>query len=148
MKNEDKYDDIINLPHHVSKKHPPLKRASYAAQFSPFAALTGYDGIVSEAARITDERIELNETDMEIINAKLQIVCDRIKEKPELTVTYFVADKKKSGGKFLKTTASARRIDDVERVIYFTDGTKLPFDDIIDIQSGIFDILKQGGEQS
>lgn len=142
MSNEQKYNDIINLPHHVSKRHPQLNRASYAAQFSPFAALSGYDGIVSEAARFTDERVELGDKENDILNAKLQVIGDHIKEYPEIKVTYFVKDKKKSGGAYLQRNASIKRIDDVERIMYFTDGTNLPIDDITDMQGEIFWVLE------
>ncbi|MBQ7654128.1 MAG: hypothetical protein IJS17_03550 [Clostridia bacterium] len=136
------YDDIIDRPHHVSERHPQLSKASYAAQFSPFAALTGYDGIVSEAARLTDERVELGETEMCILSAKLQILGDHIKEQPEVELTYFKKDKKKSGGAYLQKTACIKRIDDVERIIYFTDDTNLPIDDITDMRGEIFGVLE------
>lgn len=142
MNNDYKYNDIINLPHHVSKKHPQLSKASYAAQFSPFAALTGYEGIVSEAARFTNERVELGDKEKDILNAKLQIIGDHIKEQPELELTYFQKDKKKSGGAYLKKTARIKRVDDVERIMYFTDGTNLPIDDITDMQGEIFWVLE------
>ena len=142
MNNDYKYGDIINLPHHVSKKHPQLSSANYAAQFSPFAALTGYEGIVSEVARVTDERIELGDREKDILNAKLQIIGDHIKEYPEIKVTYFEKDKKKSGGAYLKKTAFIKRIDYVKRVMYFTDGTNLPIDDITDMQGEIFWVLE------
>jgi len=135
-----KYDDIINLPHHVSERHPQLDKASYAAQFSPFAALSGYDGIVSEAARVTDERVELGETEMEILSAKLLIALEHEKEHPLLSVTYFKPDEKKSGGAYLQKTAEIKRIDDVERIMYFTDGTKLPIDDVVNLEGEIFDV--------
>ena len=136
------YDDIIDRPHHVSERHPQLSKASYAAQFSPFAALTGYDGIVSEAARLTDERVELGETEMSILSAKLQIIGDHIKEQPEVELTYFKKDKKKTGGAYLQKIACIKRIDDVERIIYFTDGTNLPIDDITDMRGEIFGVLE------
>ncbi len=142
MSNEQKYNDIINLPHHVSKKHPQLSKASYAAQFSPFAALTGYDGIVAEVARFTDERVELGDKEKDLLNAKLQIIGDHIKEHPELELTYFQKDKKKTGGAYLKKTAQIKRIDDLERIMYFTDGTNLPMDDITDMQGEIFGVLE------
>ncbi len=142
MNNKSKYDDIIDRPHHVSKRHPQLGKASYAAQFSPFAALTGYDGIVAETARLTDERIELGETDMEILSAKIQILNDRIKEQPEITVTYFKPDGKKDGGAYLHKTAQIKRVDDVERVLHFTDGSSLHIDDITDLQGEIFRVLE------
>ena len=142
MNNDYKYNDIINLPHHVSKKHPQLSKASYAAQFSPFAALSGYDGIVSEATRITDERVELGDKENDILNAKLQVIGDHIKEHPEIKVTYFEKDKKKSGGAYLQKIAPIKRIDDVERIMYFTDGTNLSIDDITDMQGEIFWVLE------
>ena len=142
MNNDYKYKDIINLPHHVSKKHPQLSKASYAAQFSPFAALTGYEGIISETARITNERVELGDKENDILNAKLQVIGDHIKEHPEIKVTYFVKDKKKSGGAYLQKIACIKRIDDVERIMYFTDGTNLPIDDITDMQGEIFWVLE------
>ena len=136
------YDDIIDRSHHVSEKHPQLSKASYAAQFSPFAALTGYDGIVSEAARLTDERVELGETEMSILSAKLQILGDHTKEQPEVELTFFKKDKKKAGGAYLQKIACIKRIDDVERIIYFTDGTNLPIDDITDMRGEIFGVLE------
>ncbi len=143
MNDKNPYEEIINLPHHTSVKHPMLGKDSYAAQFSPFAALSGYDGIVSEAARFTDEGPSMNETDAEIINAKLRILSDRIKERPEITVTYFSKDKRKPGGKYVEKTAIAKKIDEVERNICFSDGAKLQFDVITDIRSEIFDVLEQ-----
>jgi hypothetical protein len=142
MSNESKYEKIIEQQHHVSKRHPQLSKDSYAAQFSPFAALTGYDGIVAETARLTDERVELGETDMEILSAKLQILSDRFKEQPEITITYFKPDERKAGGAYLQKTAQLKRIDDVERLIHFTDGSNLPIDDITDLQGEIFSVLE------
>ena len=143
MNEKNPYEEIINLPHHTSVKHPPLGKESYAAQFSPFAALSGYDGIVSEAARFTDDGPNMNETDAEIINAKLRILRDRIKEKPEITVTYFSKDKRKSGGKYVEKTGFVKKIDEVERCALFSDGAKLPFDVITDLRSEIFGFLEQ-----
>ena len=142
MIDEHKYDGIIDRQHHISKRHPQLSKDSYAAQFSPFAALTGYDGIVAETARLTDERVELGETDMEILSAKLQILSDHYKEQPEITITYFKPDDKKAGGAYLKKTTQLKRIDDVERLIHFTDGSNLPIDDITDLQGEIFRVLE------
>ncbi|MCR5330308.1 MAG: hypothetical protein K6E62_03845 [Lachnospiraceae bacterium] len=135
MKAEEKYKDIINLPHHVSGRHPQLGTDSYAAQFSPFAALTGYDGIVSEVARLTDERIGIGESEEDALNLKLQIIKEHIKEKPERTFVYFVPDSRKSGGEYRQKTACVKAIDEVERTVIFTDGTSLPLDDLTDIMS-------------
>ena len=143
MNNDHQYDDIIDLPHHVSKKHKQLGKDSYAAQFSPFAALTGYDGIVSEAARLTDERIELGETDLEILSTKLQIISEHIKERPEITFTYFLKDEKKTGGSYLTKTGNVKQINDIERLLLFTDGSKLPIDDVVDMQGEILNMLEK-----
>ena len=132
-----KYDDIINLPHHVSERHPQLGRDSYAAQFSPFAALTGYDGIVEEIARVTDERIELDDDSKDRISYKLGIVLDHLDDKPEVTVTYFLPDKKKDGGKYVTATGIITAFDRYERIIQLSDGPRIPVDDLLDIQGKI-----------
>lgn len=103
-----KYDDIINLPHHVSERHPQLSKDSYAAQFSPFAALTGYDGIVEEIARVTDERIVLDDDSKDRISYKLGIVLGHLDDEPEITATYFLPDKKKDGGTLATEQASLK----------------------------------------
>lgn len=136
------YSDIMDHPHYQSKKRPHMSMYDRAAQFSPFAALTGYEGIVSEAARFTNERVELGDKEKDILNAKLQIIGEHIKEHPELELTYFQKDKKKTGGAYLKKTAQIKRIDDLERIMYFTDGTNLPMDDITDMQGEIFGVLE------
>lgn len=132
-----KYDDIINLPHHVSERHPQLSKDSYAAQFSPFAALTGYDGIVEEIARVTDERIELDDDSKDRISYKLGIVLDHLDDQPELTVTYFLPDKKKDGGKYVTATGIITDFDRYERIIQLSDGPRIPVDDLLDIQGKI-----------
>ena len=133
MKN---YSDIINLEHHVSTKHPQMSLESRAAQFAPFAALTGYDDAVKETARLTDKRIELDEEMKVIINDKLNVLEEHISEKPTATFTYFVTDKKKSGGSYNTITGNVRRIDLVNNVIILTNKKKIIIDDIIGI-SGI-----------
>ena len=130
MKN---YDDIINLEHHVSTKHPQMSLESRAAQFAPFAALTGYDDAVKETARLTDKRIELDEEMKVIINDKLNVLEEHILEKPSATFTYFVPDKKKSGGSYNTITGNVRRIDLVDNVIILTNKKKILIDDIIGI---------------
>lgn len=136
-----KYDDIIELPHHTSEKHPSLGVSSYAAQFSPFAALTGYEDIVAEAARYTDERTELGDDEAEWLSAKFALLSERIKENPVVTFTYFRRDAKKSGGEYLQVTSRVKRIDEVERKIYFTNGESLMADDVTDVTGEIFDPL-------
>ena len=132
------YDDIINLPHHVSETRPHMSIYNRAAQFSPFAALTGYGDAVKETARLTDEKICLGEIDIDILNAKLQIITEHIKEQPAVTVTYFMPDNKKSGGAYISFSGCIKKIDDYERKIIFTDNTKIPLDDITRIDGEIF----------
>jgi len=105
------YDDIINLPHHVSVTRPHMTAVDRAAQFSPFAALTGYDAAIRETARLTDERVELDEYIKDALNKRLQIIAERMKEQPEITITYFQPDTKKSGGANITDTGTVKKID-------------------------------------
>ncbi len=131
MKN---YDDIINLPHHVSKKHPPMSMYARAAQFAPFAALTGYGDAVNETARITGTRIILSEEMKEIINEKLNTINLSIASKPLATFTYFIKDKKKSGGEYTSITGNVRQIDLANGIIILTNKKKINISDLIDVK--------------
>ncbi len=133
-----KYDDIIDLPHHRSEKHPRMSAIDRAAQFSPFAALTGYEDAVEETARLTDVRLELSEDEKTRINHKLQMIVDKIDERPEITVIYFVPDQKKEGGAYITVSGTVKRVDDFERNIIFFDKTVIPIEQIRDISSEIF----------
>lgn len=135
------YDDIINLPHHVSTTRPHMSAIDRAAQFSPFAALTGYDSAIKETARTTDERIQLDKYEIDALNDRLQIIADRIKEHPEVEITYFQPDAKKKGGAYVTAVSSAKKIDEYERVIVMTDGTAIPIDEIISIDGQIFESI-------
>lgn len=130
-----KYDDIINLPHHQSTKHPRMSIYNRAAQFAPFAALTGHDAAIFETARITDEKIELDEYEKAKIDRKLQVISDNISGRPEITVTYFVHDSKKAGGAYKTYIGNVRRIDDVGQVLIMVDESVISINDIIDIKS-------------
>lgn len=132
-KNIERYADIIDLPHHTSSKHPRMSAIARAAQFSPFAALTGYDAEIKETARLTDEKIELDEDSVNDINAKLQYIKDNIDDNPEITVEYFVPDEKKSGGAYLTLNDRVRIIDEYERAIVFVSGKRVMIDDIYGI---------------
>ena len=136
------YEDIVDLPPHISKNHPQPTMLERAARFAPFAAITGYEEMVLEEARVTDERIELDEGTKEILNAKLQMVLDFIESEPEITVTHFVADKKKSGGAYVKHTGVIKKIDEYERVVVFTDKTSISIDNIYEINSALFSSLE------
>ena len=129
----DNYDDIINLPHFEPKKHPRMSIEARAAQFAPFAALTGYGDLVKETARLTDVRRELDEEEKNIINNKLQILQNRIKKFPQATITYFVPDKKKSGGEYVTITGNIKKIDEYKGLIILTNKEEILIDEIIEI---------------
>lgn len=135
------YDDIINLPHHVSKTRPHMTSSDRAAQFSPFAALTGYDAAIKETARLTDERIELDEYAKDALRDRLQIIADRTKEHPEIVITYFQPDTKKNGGAYVTAIGMAKRIDEFERVVLMSNGTVIPINEIISIDGQIFETM-------
>lgn len=135
------YDDIIELPHHVSTTHPHMAAIDRAAQFSPFAALTGYDAAIKETARLTDERVELDESMKDALSNKLQIIADRLKEQPEIAITYFQSDGKKNGGTYVTAVSTAKKIDKYERVVVMSDGIVIPIDEIISIDGQIFETM-------
>ncbi len=133
------YDDIIHLPRHVSAVHPHMASIDRAAQFSPFAALTGYDAAVKETARLTDKRVELDEYMKGTLNHKLQIIADRIKEHPEIAVTYFQPDEKKDGGAYVTAAGAVKKIDEHERIIIMVNGTSIFIDEVIGIEGQLFE---------
>ena len=134
------YADIINLKRPVSN-HNHLSIESRASQFSPFAALTGYDSEVKETARITDKRINIDDGLREMLNAKLNYLNDHIKESPNISITYFVKDPKKDGGKYLTKQGIIKRIDTVNEIIKFNDNASISMNDIINITGDIFNTL-------
>nr|WP_330393443.1 hypothetical protein [Anaeromicropila populeti] len=115
-----------------------------AAQFSPFAAFTSYDAAIRETARLTDERIELDEYRKGALSDRLQTIADRIKEHPEIEITYFQPDVKKNGGAYVTTISKVKKIDKYEGVIIMTDGTVIPIDEIISIDGQIFKTMYDG----
>lgn len=128
-----RYDDIIALPHHVSARHPQMPRGDRAAQFSPFAALTGLEATLQETARLTDRRITLDEYEQAALNARLQTLRDTIKTQPQVTVTYFVADAFKEGGTYCTAVGKAKKLTDENKLV-FTDGTTIPVPDILALE--------------
>ncbi len=130
-----RYDDIISLPHPTSSRHPRMSVYNRAAQFSPFAALTGYDALVDETARLTESRSELDEQRKAILDEILRMLNDHISETPEVNITYFLPDLRKFGGEYVHHSGHLRRIDPVERSILFVDGLKIGIDDVYDIDS-------------
>ena len=129
-----KYDDIISLPHPVSKTHPPMPRAERAAQFSSFAALTGYEEIVAESARLTEARAELDRDALEALDAALRAVAAEIDARPEVELRYFVPDKKKAGGRYETLRGRVKKIDEQASLLLLEDGTKIPLGDIASIE--------------
>ncbi len=139
----DSYEDIITLPHHVSDKRPQMPMQERAAQFSPFAALTGYDAAIRETARTTDARLELSEESMELLNTKLQMAADSIAEQPELSFTYFKPDERKSGGAYITVSGAVKKVDDYKRLIILQSGETIPMDDVLEIEGELFSALQQ-----
>ncbi len=135
------YDDILKLPRHVSATRPHMPAIDRAAQFSPFAALTGYDAAIKETARLTDERIELDEYMKGALSDRLQIIADRIKEQPEIVITYFQPDAKKDGGAYVTAAGTAKKTDEFERVVVMSNGTVIAIDEIINIDGQIFETM-------
>lgn len=136
-----KYDDIIGLPRHVSRTHPPMPAKDRAAQFAPFAALTGHREAVKETARVTDTRVELDEYCKEQIDRKLKEICGQAGGSQIVSVTYFVPDARKSGGSYETVTGCVKKINDHERVLVMEDGIKIPLDEIIGVEA----CQQQGG---
>lgn len=133
---EHKYDDIIDLPHHQSAVHPHMPLYDRAAQFSPFAALTGHDAAIRETARLTERRVEPDEYELAVLDEKLQYIQEKMAEKPEVTVTYFLPDAKKEGGSYSVYTGKIKRIDISKGRLIFDDGMLIGIKQILDIETG------------
>ncbi len=131
---EKKYADIINMPHHISPNRPRMADIDRAAQFSPFAALTGYDSTVAEAGRLTDKKLDISEDMKTVLNEKMQMIRDYLGDQPIVTVTYFVPDKRKSGGAYVTVSGVVKEISEYDRAIILNDKTKIPIEQICDIQ--------------
>ncbi len=131
------YDDIIDLPHHISERHPQMSMYNRAAQFAPFAALTGHDAAITEAARLTDAELELSESDAEVLNRKLAYL-QSLDEKPTISVTYFVPDDKKEGGSYHTATGIVKSVEPDKGVLLFEDGTGITVIRIKDIDGECF----------
>ena len=130
----DNYDDIIHLPHPVSRRHPQMSMMARAAQFAPFAALTGYDSVIRESARLTEDQIVLEEDDQRRLNRILADLMEAA-EHPVIEVWYFKPDRRKKGGSYEQYNGTLKRIDEYERMMFFTTGKKIPLDAIVNIRS-------------
>ena len=127
------YDDIIALPHPEPRTHPRMSLHDRAAQFSPFAALTGHSAAIAETGRLTDSRITLDESEMARVDAELQRLQELLPRRPTVSITYFVPDERKAGGSYQTITGKVKRIDTVNGVLLLTDRREIPIADIFDI---------------
>ena len=133
-----KYDDILHLPHPTSVKHPRMPIFERAAIFSPFAALTGHAGAIAETARLTDQKMELDEDTKAELDRRQAVLLEHISEQPEITVTWFQPDERKDGGAYLTATGRLKKLDEIQRVLVLTDGTEISLDDVAGIESDYF----------
>ncbi|MBQ6478345.1 MAG: hypothetical protein IJI44_03140 [Erysipelotrichaceae bacterium] len=139
MSKEKNYDDIIHLPHFVSKNRPHMSEYDRAAQFAPFAALTGYGETIKEAERWTDSFKELSETEKEILDMKLSILLDHVQEMPEISILYFVPDDKKQGGAYIQKMIRVRKIDIQKKAILSMEKEEFEIKMIRDLNGSLFD---------
>lgn len=128
-----RYDDIIHLPHHVSTKHPPMSMHNRAAQFAPFAALTGYDDAVAETARTTEEKPELDEQKQKELDAKLRYLTEQISEQPQIRIKYFIPDTRKNGGSLKEVKGKISKISLSGRHLILCSGNRISFADLLDL---------------
>jgi hypothetical protein len=133
-----KYDDIIHLPHPTSKKYPRMSVRDRAAIFSPFSALSGHGAAIAETARLTDQRMELNEDAKVELDRRQAVLLEHIGEQPEVTVTWFRPDDRKEGGIYVTTVGRAKKIDEFKRILSMVSGQKIVLDDIVQIESQLF----------
>ncbi len=133
-----RYDDIIHLPHHVSASHPPMPVQDRAAQFAPFAALTGHSAAIKETARLTEGRMELDESCIMVLDGKLQMIKEQLDSRPEIAVTYFKPDMKKEGGAYVTRRGAVKKLDEYAHTMVMTDGEQIPLEEIVEIEGEIF----------
>ena len=149
MLEQNPYADILTLPHHKASNRPQMSMHDRSAQFSPFAALTGFDDVIAETGRRTDQKIELSESQMTLLNQKLNLIDDAVQDgyHPMVTVVYFVPDAKKDGGSYQEYTGKMRQLDPVERKLVFlaanerSAGKEISIDDILEIHGDLVDYM-------
>ena len=133
------YDDIINLPHPTSKRHPRMPIRDRAAIFSPFAALSGHGAAIAETARLTEQKIELDEDTKAELDRRQAVLLEYMDERPELTVTWFQRDEKKDGGKYVKLTDMIRKVDETNRLIITQTGVRISMNNVLNIESPLLE---------
>ena len=131
----DQYEDMLDLPHYVSKKRAHMSMIDRGAQFSPFAALTGYEAVIAESARQTETETELTEGAVAALDEILQALCSRISEQPWACYTCFQPDEKKAGGAYVKISGKLRKYDSMEKCLILTDGSRIPLESILSIET-------------
>ena len=140
------YDDILNLPHHTSTVQPAMPMQNRAAQFAPFAALVGYDALIRETARLTDQKVELDESVKAELNEKLRLLLELLPQRPEVTITYFQPDSKKAGGAYRTTNGIVRKFLLNENLLVMMDGSQIPVDAIAALDGSCFSSLDEGAD--
>ena len=140
-KDKHQYDDIINLQHHVSGNRVHMTVFDRAAQFSPFAAVVGYDGAIKETARLTDHRIELDEAEKTILDEKLRIVQEQLSRQQEIELVFFRPDEMKSGGAYITVIGTVKKIEVYEHTVVLQNGTRIPIEEIVNITGEIFQVV-------
>ena len=133
MARDHNYDDIIGLPHYVSGKRARMSMIDRAAQFSPFAALTGYDAVIAESARLTDTQIELDEGGKQLLDDQMQAVLEKIETQPQVTILWFCYDERKAGGSYVSTTGNVKKVDTYTQRLLLTTGQSIPLGEIFSI---------------
>ena len=137
-KDEHRYDDIINLPHHVSTTRPRMSVLDRAAQFSPFAALTGHEEAIKETARLTENKIEVSEDEIAILQEKIRLIQEQLPACPEIQITYFKPDANKEGGSYLNKSGRVKKINEFERIVVMEDNVRIAIEDIVSIDGDMF----------
>ena len=133
-----KYDNMLHLPHHTSVKHPRMSMLDRAAQFSPFAALTGYDAAVRETARLTDRRIELDEEAKALLDQRLRLLADALADRPVVSITYFLPDRRKEGGAYVTVTGAVKKLDLFQHLLVMDTGEDIPIEEILSVDGDLF----------
>lgn len=132
------YEDIVHLPHHVSRNHPPMPRTDRAAQFAPFAALTGHDAAIKETARLTDAELEVSDSAVDVLNRQHLILLEHLSEQPEVAFTYFVPDERKAGGSYVTKAGKIQKINEFERTYILTDKSVIPMEHLLAMECDLF----------
>lgn len=135
-----KYEVLLSMPHHVSKSHPQMSAHDRAAQFSPFAALTGYEGVLQETGRVTEQRVDLTEEQKAVLDRRLRRLAEQVNSHPAVSITYFVKDARKEGGAYLTHSGKIRKIQEYERLLILEDGIQILIDDILMLEAECFQV--------